>query len=352
MYVSPVPSAQVKSSSSATVITSYAGVSKKGYAPYNTRKKNQDSLIMEEHAETGSLLLCVFDGHGEAGDAVSQFFRDRMPKDLFASPEFLQGNLAEAISASVQKLESQLLSDSSIDTEFSGTTAVIAVVRGDKVTPPPPHTHTPPPFHLPPSSPSLTPSPHLTFPFCCCGNARCNGLQIRISFVLRKRHCTQVLVGNIGDSRLSIGFVGEDPSKIIGESITKDHKPDRPDEKARIVATGGRVFAIEYDDGIDGPPRVWLGHMDVPGLAMSRSLGDTVAHAAGVSSEPEFYEHTFQEVDKYLVLATDGLWEFMEDQEVMDYCKANDDPRKSVDELIMEAKVSELIGVASGFCCL
>ena len=31
---------------------------------------------------------------------------------------------------------------------------------------------------------------------------------------------------------------------------------------------------MEYDDGIDGP-RVWLGHMDVPGLAMSRSLGDS-----------------------------------------------------------------------------
>lgn len=42
------------------------------------------------------------------------------------------------------------------------------------------------------------------------------------------------------------------------------------------------MFAVRYDDGIDGPPRVWLGHMDVPGLAMSRSLGDMVAHDAGV----------------------------------------------------------------------
>ena len=30
------------------------------------------------------------------------------------------------------------------------------------------------------------------------------------------------------------------------------------------------MFAVEYDDGVDGPARVWLGHMDVPGLAMSR----------------------------------------------------------------------------------
>jgi hypothetical protein len=48
-------------------------------------------------------------------------------------------------------------------------------------------------------------------------------------------------------------------------------------EKQRILSAGGRVFAVEYEDGQDGPQRVWLGHMDVPGLAMSRSLGDKVS---------------------------------------------------------------------------
>ena len=79
------------------------------------------------------------------------------------------------------------------------------------------------------------------------------------------------------------------------------------------------MFAVEYDDGVDGPPRVWLGHMDVPGLAMSRSLGDGVAHTAGVSSEPEFYEYEFNKgrEDQILVMASDGLWEFMSNQEVL-----------------------------------
>lgn len=59
---------------------------------------------------------------------------------------------------------------------------------------------------------------------------------------------------------------------ISGCNVSDDHKPDRADEKARITAKGGRVFAVEYDDGIDGPFRVWLGHMDVPGLAMARCV--------------------------------------------------------------------------------
>merc|ERR1711990_592773 len=120
---------------------------------------------------------------------------------------------------------------------------------------------------------------------------------------------------NIGDSRISKGHM-DDSGKIIAAQVSDDHKPDRPDEKARILQRGGRVFAVEYDDGIDGPPRVWLGHMDVPGLAMSRSLGDTVAHSAGVISDPEFTEHVLTAADQYLVIASDGLWEFMTDQEV------------------------------------
>ena len=100
------------------------------------------------------------------------------------------------------------------------------------------------------------------------------------------------------------------------------------------------MFAVEYDDGVDGPMRVWLGNQDVPGLAMSRSLGDAVAHTAGVSSEPEFVEYDFNpnnREDLILVMASDGLWEFMTDQEVMDIAYNCTEPRYAVDKLISES---------------
>jgi serine/threonine protein phosphatase PrpC len=106
-------------------------------------------------------------------------------------------------------VEHQVIRNFRIDTEFSGTTLSMAIIRGN------------------------------------------------------------TLIGvNIGDSRVILGL--EKDGKIVAEEFTHDHKPDSPLEKERILAAGGRVFAVEYDDGIDGPPRVWLGHMDVPGLAMSR----------------------------------------------------------------------------------
>ena len=48
--------------SDAFVVNSYGGYSKKGYAPYNPKKKNQDVLVMAEDPRTRSLLLSVMDG--------------------------------------------------------------------------------------------------------------------------------------------------------------------------------------------------------------------------------------------------------------------------------------------------
>lgn len=97
---------------------------------------------------------------------------------------------------------------------------------------------------------------------------------------------------------------------------------------------------MEYDDGVDGPMRVWMAHMDVPGLAMSRSLGDAIAHSVGVSSECEFFEYEFNpnnREDLVLVMASDGLWEFMSNQEVMEIAFQTTEPRFAVDRLIGES---------------
>ena len=64
-----------------------------------------------------------------------------------------------------------------------------------------------------------------------------------------------------------------------------------------------------------------------------------MAHSAGVISDPEYTEHVLTAADQYLVIASDGLWEFMTDQEVIDICHASAEKgcRATVDLLIMEA---------------
>ena len=65
-----------------------------------------------------------------------------------------------------------------------------------------------------------------------------------------------------------------------------------------------------------GPARVWLATENVPGLAMSRSIGDDIAHQAGVISEPHITKHDIGSKDQFVVTATDGLWETMTASEV------------------------------------
>ena len=77
----------------------------------------------------------------------------------------------------------------------------------------------------------------------------------------------------------------------------------------------------EEDGEFIGPQRIWVKDANLPGLAMSRSFGDEVAHQIGVSTDPEIIEYELHEEDKFIILASDGIWEFMSNQEVVDIVK-------------------------------
>jgi len=98
--------------------------------------------------------------------------------------------------------------------------------------------------------------------------------------------------------------------------LSRDHKPSDPDEAERIVNSGGRIDSYRDTKGNKvGPERVWLLNEDIPGLAMSRSFGDTVASSVGVNSIPEQFEFLLGPEDKVIVLASDGVWEFLTNEE-------------------------------------
>lgn len=124
--------------------------------------------------------------------------------------------------------------------------------------------------------------------------------------------------------------------------LSRDHKPEHESERKRILSFGGRVEAL-FDTELRkqlGPYRVWLKDENVPGLAMSRSMGDEVARKAGVVWDPEIREIELEHQDKFIVQASDGLWEFMSNKEVIDivipYWKQND-PTSACESLSKEA---------------
>jgi serine/threonine protein phosphatase PrpC len=77
----------------------------------------------------------------------------------------------------------------------------------------------------------------------------------------------------------------------------------------RIIKSGGRVFAQTNEEGEElGPPRVWMKDVMMPGLAMTRSMGDKAGIKAGTNAEPEMMEHIIESCDKFIVIASDGVW--------------------------------------------
>jgi serine/threonine protein phosphatase PrpC len=85
--------------------------------------------------------------------------------------------------------------------------------------------------------------------------------------------------------------------------------------------------------------RVWLPKVNAPGLAMTRSLCDDVIHTVGVTSIIDFTEHIFdKDRDAVLIVASDGVWDEMTNQEVVDLCVSCKEPDEAVARLIKEAR--------------
>ena len=55
-----------------------------------------------------------------------------------------------------------------------------------------------------------------------------------------------------------------------------------------------------------------------PGCAFTRSLGDAVAEEIGVFAEPEVLVWQLTNKDKFVVIASDGVFEFLTSQNVVD----------------------------------
>ena len=72
------------------------------------------------------------------------------------------------------------------------------------------------------------------------------------------------------------------------------------------------------DEEEAGPFRVWAYGEYYPGLAVSRSIGDIDAKKLGVIPNPQIVEYNIDESTKYLLICSDGIWEYISNEEAME----------------------------------
>ena len=254
-------------------------------------KVNQDSfLVLEtEYNLKDFNIFCVMDGHGVNGHLVSRyvmkyinlFFKNNKKMNSSNNNEDavyyrLKKGDCHILKRLFRHAERDLDKKSAIDANFSGTTCVMVLQIGERI-----------------------------------------------------------LCSNIGDSRAIMVKTG---NVIVPLSI--DQKPNDPEESKRIIQNGGEISQYEEDGEKSGPYRVWKKGEVYPGIAMSRSVGDFVATTLGVIPEPKFIEEKIDSDCKFIVIASDGVWEFLENERVAEivwpYYK-NDDPDGACKELIKES---------------
>ncbi|KAE9608150.1 hypothetical protein Lal_00003432 [Lupinus albus] len=116
--------------------------------------------------------------------------------------------------------------------------------------------------------------------------------------VLTQRH---IIVANCGDSR-AVMCRGKEALPL-----SDDHKPDREDEWTRIEASGGKIIQ-------------WNGYRILGVLAVSRSIGDKYLKP-WIIPEPEVVFVHRKKDDECLILASDGLWDMMTNEEACDIAR-------------------------------
>ena len=248
-------------------------ICKKGYAGPGIKKTNQDNFFIYKNFinNPDTVFLGVCDGLGTFGHDISNYFLNNLPESVHSAlikenitsidSEENKAKIIDIVSLSFVQTNINLVNNEKIDSSYSGSTCSSLIFSPKKI-----------------------------------------------------------FSANLGDSRCVLAkFDGE---KWSAKNLTRDHKPTEEDEKKRIIDKGGRIESYKDEDGQPvGPERVWLKGEDVPGLAMSRSFGDDVAHMIGVTSKPEILEYNLCEEDKFIMLASDGIYEFISSEEAVNMVK-------------------------------
>ena len=263
------------SSKSFGVITSYAANTHQGIV----RNYNEDrvSIIINMNKLTNYKsnipwpkisYFAIFDGH--AGNKCAEYLRENLLR-LICSNKFFPENIPEAIRYGFEKAEDYFLNNYAMINgqlkDNSGTCGLILLIVNN-----------------------------------------------------------DVYIGNVGDSRC----IGSFNKGKIHRDITRDHKPNTPYEKERIMSNGGQIYQTKTNIKIEenfilrtkillGPYRVFPGR-----LSVSRTIGDAEGKVPSIGGnpkviicKPDIYKFNIVENDiDYFILGCDGIFDQMSSSDV------------------------------------
>ncbi|XP_052177074.1 probable protein phosphatase 2C 33 [Diospyros lotus] len=284
---------------------------------------NQDAMIVWENfgSRTDTVFCGVFDGHGPYGHMVAKRVRDSLPLKLSSQWDNIKNDevLREISPNTTGSINSEGTSLVSADEESRSSIDVEETEKQPEI------------FQTLKESflkafKIMDRELKMFAHFDCF----CSGTTA-VTLVKQGQY---LVLGNVGDSRAVLGTRDKN-GYLVPVQLTVDLKPNLPAEAERIRKYRGRVFALKDEPEV---ARVWLPNNDSPGLAMARAFGDFCLKDYGLISVPEISHRYLTEKDEFVVLATDGIWDVLSNEEVVEIV-ASAPARSSAARALVESAV-------------
>jgi serine/threonine protein phosphatase PrpC len=279
-------------------------------------KRCQDTTFV--CPKPGHLLLGLCDGHGSKGEEVVRFVEKHMQR-YFEEERFSDNSVHDLLADMYEDCDREIMSPASkVNTYGSGTTAITLVLG---------------PYGIHAAS---------------VGDSRA------VLATLPKEK--PIAPKPLSPDPFHTPFT---PLRILEPiQLTVDQKPNLESELERIIAAGGSVCKAKDNEGNPfGPYRVFQKGKEIPGLAMSRSIGDGAAKKVGVTAVPIIdYFPLASFKDQFIVMASDGVWDTMDNSEVVNFVetfrqKALKEPQNEDEEPVTQknATVARLLAEEARF---
>ena len=250
-----------------------------GYSLNGVKQKNLDAFFLKKNFldKEENFFIGICDGHGIYGDLVSKYISQNLPL-------LIKNTSKENLTKAFIDINESLIdkNKTKIDCSLSGCTCTSLIVSLDKI-----------------------------------------------------------ICANIGNTRAILSRYENGCYNSI--NLNRDHKPTESDEIKRIISQGGEIKQSfnKTKKKYIGPERIWLKNSDIPGLSMSRSFGDNLAHTIGVINIPEINYYDFTGSEKFIVIASDSIWQFIDSDEcveiIKEFYEKNLDAIGALNALVTEA---------------
>lgn len=217
-----------------------------------------EAAEQEERTSIPHLSIGVFDGHGPCGEEIAHFTQ-RFVLDELGQGELLEHS-AEKVADLFNRAQIAVAGNKDFDATISGTSVTLVQVSASSID------------------------------VACVGN------------------CTAV----VGQRGVRSGDADPKP-RFHPQRLVDPHDFLERRERKRVEASGGHVTSVPGET----KQRAFHAGKLYPGIGLSRTVGDLLAHQIGILAEPEVKSTQFHDQCAFLIVASDGLWENVKAEEAV-----------------------------------